>query len=433
MIFLCCTIASCGNTTDNNDQIDCPNFADSITLPQTCSIGEINEYVFNIMNDVYLWSDQITVTDFSEFSSLDDLFQALIYKNLDKWSYITTKENYESYYDAGKTLGFGLALKFDANQNLRLTFVFENSPAGIVGLERGDQLIEINNLPIDEVTNNDLWDSVFGINEAGIEVQLKIRHLDESITDYTLAKEWFVMNTVLYSNIINHNDFKIGHIVFKAFLETSRAELDSVFNNFKRNEIDELILDLRYNTGGRSTVSQYLANLVAGTKTGGEIFSIKKYNDKYECQNKTSKYSPLPNSIDLNRVFIITTNKTASACESLINGLKPFIDVVVIGDTTRGKPVGMRGYEFCNKIINPISYKIVNSNDEGDYFDGITPLCFSNDDITKPFNDIEEDSLKKTLYYIKNGHCEAQTTKGHSKSLPDKTILKGFRSVTGVF
>ncbi len=279
-----------------------------------------------------------------------------------------------------------------------------------------------------------LWETIFP-EEEGQGINLLVQHPDGSIRDYYLAVETFAMNTVMQSGIIHHEELKTGHLVFTSFLETSVEELNRVFDFFAENEIDELILDLRYNRGGRLDVAQHLASLITGPDTAGKIFSQSELNSKYECWNNYSNYLylSLPNSLNLKRVCIITSNSTASASEMLINGLEPFIDVVVIGDTTYGKPVGSHGFKFCDKYINPITIETKNADGDGDFFNGINPDCFSEDDFTKAFDDVEEDSLKKALYYIENSQCLYQYSKKSEKRKFDDILLKGFRRETGVW
>jgi hypothetical protein len=130
--------------------------------------------------------------------------------------------------------------------------------------------------------------------------------------------------------------------------------------------------------------------------------------------------------------MVITSSLTASASEGLINGLRPFIDVVLIGDTTTGKPVGMYGHNFCDKRLVPIEFKISNAQDLSDYYNGISPSCTSADDISRNFGDLEEDSLNDVLYYILNGECSdqpIQKTGKHKKMIH----LRGFRGEIGSF
>ena len=121
--------------------------------------------------------------------------------------------------------------------------------------------------------------------------------------------------------------------------------------------------------------------------------------------------------------------------ESVINGLRPYIDVVVIGDTTCGKPVGMRGYDLFDMHISPIEFTGLNADGEGAYYDGIEPICHSEDDVTRQFGETQEDSLMKALNYLQSCSCTSgaltsgiMKVKGPQKEVP----MSGFRREIGV-
>jgi carboxyl-terminal processing protease len=150
-------------------------------------------------------------------------------------------------------------------------------------------------------------------------------------------------------------------------------------------------------------IAQTLASYIAGNSRNGSIFAKITYNDKHH-DVYTFKFSNTPYSLDLSRILIITTRRTASASEALINSLKPFINVVTIGDTTNGKPVGMNGWPTGKKYYAwTVTFKMVNANNEGDYYKGFAPARVLPDDITHDFSDREELCLKEAIYYLENG------------------------------
>jgi hypothetical protein len=110
-------------------------------------------------------------------------------------------------------------------------------------------------------------------------------------------------------------------------------------------------------------------------------------------------------ALNLQRLFVITTHSSASASELIINSLRPYMPVVVVGDTTYGKPVGQYGIRFCDKILAPVAFSIKNANNEGDFFDGIAPTCTAGDDYLHELGDTGEASYAEALNYIRTGSC----------------------------
>ena len=167
-----------------------------------------------------------------------------------------------------------------------------------------------------------------------------------------------------------------GHLVFESFITPSVQELATAFAFFKANNIKDLILDLRYNSGGYFYIAQTLASYIAGNAPKSEQylpnFSI---TINIRMQNITYPFKTTSYSLRLfTRLVVITTRSTASASEAVMNGLKPYVNVVSIGDTTNGKPTGMNGWYIGKKYyVLPVTFKMVNAQNQGDFFDGIVP------------------------------------------------------------
>ena len=407
------------------------------TIPEEnidCSVKGQNKILYDIMKDIYLWYEQVPNLDYELYSNLDGLLKDLRYKKYDKWSYITSLKDNNNYFEEGTYIGTGYSFYWFNNNTVYIKFVYKNSPADKAGLKRGAEILELNGKTIKEIND---WSELEGKDEIGVKVKLKVK-IDSEIKNIILTKNIVKINSILKDSVLNIDGKKIGYLVFKSFIEPSREELKTVFSRFKQEEIDELILDLRYNPGGRLKVASYLASLIGGDKTINNLFETIKYNNKFSSLNYGYKFTNEKNSLGLSQVYIITTDNTASASESIINGLKPFLDVYLIGSKTSGKPVGMDAYSFCNIYLAPITFKGVNANGEGDYFDGIPVNCEVKDNIFYQFGDIEEWMLKETIYYIQNGKCSSSREK-RLKMIPivdkekNNQIYKGLRGEIGAF
>jgi C-terminal processing protease CtpA/Prc len=126
--------------------------------------------------------------------------------------------------------------------------------------------------------------------------------------------------------------------------------------------VDDLVLDLRYNGGGLVNVAQHLASYIGGIRTDGQVFAEYFHNDKNAFRNRILQFEPKPGRLTLDRLIVVTTRGSASASELVINALRPFMPVVVIGDTTYGKPVGQYAIGFCDKLLAPVSFSLRNAD-----------------------------------------------------------------------
>ena len=174
------------------------------------------------------------------------------------------------------------------------------------------------------------------------------------------------------TRVVEVDGRKVGYLFFRNFVQPSTAALTDAFAALKTAGATELVLDLRYNGGGLVDVAVHLASLIGGTRTNGQVMLNYVHNDKIgPILNKTTRFTNPEQALNLQRLVVITTRGSASASELVINSLRPFIPVTIIGDTTYGKPVGQYGLRFCDKVLYPVAFSIKNANLEGDFFDGI--------------------------------------------------------------
>ncbi|HOV15476.1 MAG TPA: S41 family peptidase, partial [Spirochaetota bacterium] len=210
-------------------------------------------------------------------------------------------------------------------------------------------------------------------------------------------------NMVLYKNIFFIGSKIVAYMVYNEFSQASENEIFDTFNYFKENYVNELIIDLRYNPGGSVDISHKLVNLFAGYNNSGRVYLKMVYNDR-----RLNNYSKLyikkeGDSLNLKRVFFITTEQSASASEAIINGVKPYMDVKLIGVKTHGKPVGMNAHIYENYLFFPITFKLYNGDGVGEYFEGLPVDKEAKDDVRYDFGDESDDCLKNALNYIENG------------------------------
>ena len=180
-------------------------------------------------------------------------------------------------------------------------------------------------------------------------------------------------------------------------------DFNRIFNRFQTAGVNEVVVDLRYNGGGYVSVQQKLANYLTNVAANGNVMMNQEYNDKYTQYNETTEFSKI-GSLNLTRIFFIVSDNTASASELLINNLKPWMDVKIVGpENSYGKPVGYFPIAVGDWYIFPVSFRSTNKNGEGGYFNGLTPDKLVADGLDKDWGDQNESCLASVLKYIGTG------------------------------
>jgi C-terminal processing protease CtpA/Prc len=378
-----------------------------VEAPQgsSCTILEQNEFVQDVMQEFYLWNDRLPVADPAEFDSPQAYLDALRVPE-DIYSFITPAAVEEAFYGEGQFAGLGFQSRQVEGQ-VRLLDVYEGSPAHEGGLRRGDSIVAVDGRPIGEILANEGFSASLGPPEAGVTVELTWRDVAGEEFTRTFTKAVVTIPPVSSATLLDTPTGFVGYMLFRAFVEPGDPALNQAFAELGQAGVTRLVVDLRYNSGGLLAIAEVLANLIGGAVTQGQIQYTLEYNPDNAGRNDTRFFRDSANALDLQQVVFITTRATASASELVINALEPFVDVVLIGDRTFGKPVGQLGFVFCEQVLRPVSFRIVNAIGTTDYFDGFAPDCPAADDLDHPFGDPAEGSLGEALYFLENGSCSA--------------------------
>lgn len=374
------------------------------------------EEFYSIMEDYYLWIDSIGSFDSDDYGTPHDLLEAMRYVPRDKWSYITTIEEDAQYYQEGTYEGYGFGYTSDSENNLRITYLYENSDLKTLGITRGWKINKINGSAVDGDSNlSDLLAS----SSNSFEFESTIG----TIVSETLDKKLISINTVVHSEVINVDSKNVGYFVFESFIGPSEDELNTLFEDFKTQQVEELVVDLRYNGGGMLSIVQQLAGLIVPTSLNDKKFLTYEFNDNVYSENPDINFVVSPNTLGLHKVYFIAGKGSASASEAIINGLAPYIETYIVGDDTYGKPVGM--FSFSSRISNllyvPICFRLVNSQEYGEYYNGLPADNYVEDDVLHDFGS-EEAALANVLAHIETGSFPTFKSKEEIYRAPVKTI-----------
>lgn len=389
---------------------------DNNNPPDNVLIDEIaRDSLYNLMIDKYLWNDLMPVVTKDNYDNPYDLLEAMMYKPVDRYSYIQDYDEFVASM-AGDFVGHGILIKIDEDDKARIALIYSRSPLYSQGVRRGWIIKSVNGVDIAPLIISDDYEAynrVIGESKAGITNHFLFEKPDVMEVAITSTKTEFLLNSVIHYDTLHLSSGITGHLVYDYFMYTqeSEAELSAAFAFFKSNNIKDLILDLRYNPGGMLATAQKIASYIAGDVPVPYNAPFIKliYNNQNQRENSVFPFMPTIYPLSLTRLVVLTTDQTASASESLINGLSAFLDVICIGDTTYGKPVGMRTYAFRQAYyFLPIVFKVANRNDEGDFYDGIPPDKYVIDDIAHDFDDRNELCLKEAIHFLETGELSSK-------------------------
>jgi len=330
--------------------------------------SSVKDFVWKAMNSVYLYNANvpdladdrfITDSDYNNYldgySSPETLFESLVYdrENVDRFSIITS-----NYFELEQSLS-GVAKRSGAEFNFYLVpgsttevfgivrLILPNSNASQTSLTRGQVFNKVNGTTMTTSNYRSLFSSdTYTINLANYNDNNTDDISDDSISDtaedITLIKSIYTENPVYKTEVFNLNNKKIGYLMYNGFVAEFDSELNNAFGTFKTENIDHLILDLRYNPGGSVRTATALGSMITGG-FNNQVFATLKYNE--DLQNNNYDYvftdeltnGTSINSLNLDKVYVLTSGASASASEMIINSLKSYITVVQIGSTTVGK------------------------------------------------------------------------------------------------
>lgn len=439
--------------------------------------NEVNLFIWNGLHDYYLWNSQVPALADTKYSKTDTLnaflnkytdkqklFTSLLYKydEIDKWSFLVDNSQTITDWISGisETMGYDFMLgRIGTSGDLFgfVRYVYKGSPAEKAGVKRGDIFLTVNDQQLNTTNYQTLLLATITY-KLGF-ATITNNTISPSIKTVTMTAVELQENPINLDTIFVYNNQKVGYLVYNGFTADFDIQLNDVFKKFKDANIDQLVLDLRYNGGGSVQTSIYLASMIYGTDVS-KVFVKAQYNNElqtYFVNTKGSSYldntfettiaattknaeTPI-NSLRLQKIYIIVSDNTASASELLINGLKPYMNVKVVGINTYGKYVAsmtILDWDSQGKVnpnhswaMQPIVAKYANSLGVSDFIYGLTPDIRAEEDFIHllPFGDPNEDLLKVVLADIKGITVTSTTLKSAKMGLvkvADSHDLKPF-------
>jgi carboxyl-terminal processing protease len=405
-------------------------------------------------NDLYLWFDEVQdqnpatfTTDASYFTALKTTALTASGKPKDKFHFTYPTATWEALSQSGMQEGYGANFVIIAATPPRSVVVGYTEPGSEAAtapasLSRGAQILDVDG--VDLVNANDQT-SVNTLN-AGLAPQSAGESHTFTIRDpgsvasraITLVSADVTTTPVQNTHTITApSGALVGYMLFNDHLATAEDALVTAFTQLQSAGVQDLVLDIRYNGGGLLDIASEVAYMVAGpTATAGKTFELTQFNSKHPTVDPVTGVTIAPvgfhtttlgfsgpsgqalPTLNLHRVFVLTTSTTCSASESIINSLQGInVQVIQIGSTTCGKPYGFYAADNCAVTYFSIQFKGVNAKSFGDYTDGFTPEntvategvpvpgCSVADDFTHALGDSAEGLLASALSYQATGVC----------------------------
>lgn len=384
-------------------------------------------------DETYLWYREIPNLNPDSYANSTDWFLALQTPALalsgapkDRFHFFQETADYEAG-NAGISYGYGItwsAVRRSVPRQYIAAVVSPDSPGALAGVKRGDSIFSIDGA-IFQTTNNvnvlkgGLFPTTIGESHTFVLTPADGGPQKTAV----LTSAAVATRPVPVSGIIETATGRVGYIAFTTFntFTAEKAIADAFAGLAASGGITDLVLDLRYNGGGYLFISAQTAYMIAGNaRTAGKNFEVVKTNDKkpFGADDATPFYNAgsgfsggvaagqiLP-TLNLRRVFILTSPGSCSASEALINGLRGIdVETVLIGGQTCGKPYGFFATSNCGTTHFTIQFTGVNNKGAGDYVDGFAPTCAANDDLTKQLGDPAERQLAAALSYRGTGVC----------------------------
>jgi carboxyl-terminal processing protease len=387
------------------------------TPPQSCSVASQQSWLRDYMDDWYFWYADSPRPNAAQFGTVAGYFEAILSPGRspdfppDRWSRSESTESFNRFFGDGATLGYGvsvagLEVTGQPQRPLYVRWVEALSPAAAAGVLRGDEVLAINSRSAADIIASDDY-SLLSPLAAGENITLRLRRAGQE-RSVVLTAAVFALTPVNGAAVVTSpSGRKLGYVVVKDMISQALTPLDMAFANFRSAGVQDVVLDLRYNGGGLVSTGATVASYVAGSRSAGRTYAKLLYNDKRAAANNQSyAFSTPAAGLGLSRAIVLMGPRTCSASEQVINGLLGAgIEVLAVGDTTCGKPVGFLPTNACGQTYSVVNFEGVNALNQGRYFDGLDPTCPVAEDFTAPLGAAADPLWAAAVQLADHGTC----------------------------
>ncbi len=403
----------------------------STSSADRCATATVKSDVLATTQNYYLWEKELPATvDLNAYATPSALLNALTAQpraeGKDRFfSYMSTRQEQNAFFDQGTNMGYGCGFTTRGTQ-IFIVQVFPGSGAAAAGFARGDELLAVaataaglDDAPSQApaIVANGTLSAILSSATAGTTRFFRLKKAGGATVEVSATTALYNLDPVPGAAapliLDAGGGHKVGYLMLRTFVETASAQLRTVMQSFRDAGVTDLIVDLRYNGGGRVDVAAVLLNLLRRDHPAGDVMYKMVYNDLHTSSNAAVAYGTEASAIAPARIAFIVTGSTASASELVINALQPYYgaSLAIVGSRTYGKPVAQAAYatDSCDWMLMLISIQLVNASNKGSYFGGMPDAdfigvsCAAADDLTLAPGDPTEASTAAALAWITTG------------------------------